>query len=93
MCELQMLVPWQHRRDDDSPHLSASSNGIVRWVNAAGMITTPPTGGFSNGRAFYGRDTLRGKPIIARFVFSDCVRTRFTSNKLSPDNGKTWEVN
>jgi hypothetical protein len=68
----------------------------VRWVNAEdGMITTPLTGGFTNGRGvFYGRDTLRGKPIVARFVFSDLRPNQFHFEQaFSPDGGKTWEVN
>jgi hypothetical protein len=69
----------------------------VSWANAGdGAIGVPPmTGGFSGGRGvFYDHESLRGRPIEARFVFSDIARHSFRFEQaFSPDDGKTWEVN
>jgi hypothetical protein len=68
----------------------------IRWVNAkAGVFTSPMIGGFNGDTGtFYGDDTLSGKPIVVRFVFSNLTRTSFHFEQaFSDDNGKTWEVN
>jgi hypothetical protein len=68
----------------------------VSWASANdGQLTTPLVGGFKNGRGlFFGRDTLGGKPIVARFTFSDLTRNHFhLEQAFSADDGKTWEVN
>lgn len=69
----------------------------IYWGNADDPVIddTPQVGGFSNGRGvFYGDDTLRGKPILVRFVFSDIRPASFHFEQaFSADGGKTWETN
>jgi hypothetical protein len=68
----------------------------IYWANSRNpSIDTPMVGGFSNGRGvFYSHDTLNGRPIVVRFVFSDIQPTFFRFEQaFSPDGGKTWEVN
>lgn len=68
----------------------------VYWANAKnGQITTPLVGDFSNGRGrFISNDTLNGRPILARFIFSGLTAHSFRLvQSFSPDNGKTWEAN
>lgn len=52
-------------------------------------------GGFKDGRGeFFGQDSLDGRGIFVRFVFSDVTVTSFKFEQaFSPDGGKTWEVN
>ena len=68
----------------------------VYWANAGdGQITTPLVGGFSHGHGlFWDKDTFNGRPILARFVFSDVTAHSFRLvQSFSPDDGKTWEAN
>lgn len=68
----------------------------VYWANAKnGEITTPLSGGFSNGQGlFISKDTLNGRPILARFVFTGMTAHSFRLvQSFSPDDGKTWEAN
>jgi hypothetical protein len=66
------------------------------WANRkGGPIFPPQIGQFKDGRGeFYAQDTLNGKLIFVRFVW-----TNMTSNSphfeqsFSNDGGKTWEVN
>jgi hypothetical protein len=66
------------------------------WANSKNGIMDPPQiGQFQNGRGeFYAMDTLNGKTIRVRFVWS---KTNTTSphfeQAFSADGGKTWEVN
>jgi hypothetical protein len=54
-----------------------------------------PLGRFENGvGTFYSDDTLRGKPVRVRFVWSNITATTaHWEQAFSPDGGKTWEVN
>lgn len=68
----------------------------ISWANAADPTIGPPMkGGFMDGRGvFYNEETLNGRPISVRFVFSDITPTSFRFEQaFSPDSGKTWEVN
>lgn len=68
----------------------------VYWANAKnGDLGSPLVGGFSNGRGlFMDKETYDGKPILARFIFSDMTAHSFKIvQSFSPDNGKTWEAN
>ncbi len=66
------------------------------WANSkTGVLDPPQIGQFTNGVGeFYAQDTLDGKVILVRFVWS-----KTTSNpphfeqSYSADGGKTWEVN
>jgi hypothetical protein len=63
---------------------------------AAGTLELPMTGGFGGGKQgiFYSAETLRGRPILARFVIDvvDADTCRF-EQAFSADAGATWEVN
>ena len=53
-------------------------------------------GGFSgDGRGeFHDQETLDGKPICVRFIFSEVTRDTFRFEQaFSGDDGRTWEVN
>jgi hypothetical protein len=66
------------------------------WANAkGGPIFPPQIGEFKNGRGeFYGQDTLNGKAIFIRFVWSNTTtNTPHFEQSFSDDGGKTWEVN
>lgn len=69
----------------------------VRWANSAdGELTPPLIGGFTDAGhgEFYNQDTLNGRSILARFIFSDFTATTFKIEQaFSDDGGKTWEVN
>ena len=66
------------------------------WANSKNGIMDPPQiGEFKNGRGeFFAQDTINGKSILIRFVW-----TNMTTNlphfeqSFSDDGGKTWEVN
>jgi hypothetical protein len=66
------------------------------WANSKdGLIVPPQVGEFKNGQGeFYGQDTLNGKPIYIRFIWSktDANMPHFEQS-FSDDGGKTWEVN
>jgi hypothetical protein len=68
----------------------------VSWANSRdGNLTVPLIGRFEAGRGeFYSADTLDGRAIFARFVFSDIKTTSFQLEQaFSGDGGKTWETN
>jgi hypothetical protein len=69
----------------------------VYWANAKdGTMGGPPNvGEFKNGRGeFYCQDTLNGRAIIIRYLWSDITRTTaHFEQSFSTDGGKTWEVN
>ena len=63
--------------------------------SASGEMATPSVGGFRDGRGeFYSKETLNGRPILARFVITPITADwcRF-EQAFSGDGGKTWEVN
>jgi hypothetical protein len=66
------------------------------WANAKdGTIVAPQVGQFKDGRGeFYGQDTLNGKLIYIRFIWSNTdSSTPHFEQSFSDDGGKTWEVN
>jgi hypothetical protein len=66
------------------------------WATSkGGPIYPPQIGEFKNGRGeFFGQDTLNGKAIFIRFVWSDTTtNTPHFEQSFSDDGGKTWEVN
>jgi hypothetical protein len=69
----------------------------IYWANSKNgvMDTSPQVGQFKNGRGeFYGTDTLNGKPIYVRFVWTNTdTDTPHFEQSYSDDGGKTWEVN
>lgn len=67
----------------------------IYWANSknGAMDPTPQVGQFQNGRGeFYGTDTLNGKLIYVRFVWTNTNTPHFEQS-YSDDGGKTWEVN
>jgi hypothetical protein len=70
----------------------------IWWVdgrNPHGALDPPVKGRFVHGvGTFYADDTLRGKPIKVRFVWSDITQSSaHWEQSYSGDGGKTWEVN
>jgi hypothetical protein len=66
------------------------------WANSkGGPIFPAQIGEFKNGRGeFFGQDTLDGKAIFIRFIWSDTTtNTPHFEQSFSDDGGKTWEVN
>lgn len=66
------------------------------WANASnGVVVVPQVGQFANGRGeFYAQDTLNGKSIFIRFIWSKTnTDTPHFEQAFSADGGKTWEVN
>jgi len=66
------------------------------WANSKdGVIVPPQIGQFKNGRGeFFGQDTLNGKAIFVRFVWSNTTTdSPHFEQSFSEDGGKTWEVN
>jgi hypothetical protein len=66
------------------------------WANSKdGSIALPQIGEFKNGVGeFYAMDTLNGKSILVRYLWSktDTGVPHFEQS-FSGDGGKTWEVN
>ena len=58
-------------------------------------LDPPMIGGFHNGvGTFYGDDTVKGKRVRARFIWSNITPTSCHWEQAdSPDEGKTWETN
>ncbi len=69
----------------------------IYWANSKNgvMDASPQVGQFKNGRGeFYGTDTLNGKLIYVRFVWTKTnTNTPHFEQSYSDDGGKTWEVN
>lgn len=70
----------------------------IWWLdgrNPFGEMDPPVKGRFENGvGTFYADDTLRGKPIKVRFVWSHMTPTSaHWEQAFSSDGGKTWEKN
>jgi hypothetical protein len=70
----------------------------IWWLdgrNPHGDLEPPMKGRFVDGVAsFYADDTLRGKPIKVRFIWSNITpTTAHWEQAFSPDDGQTWETN
>jgi hypothetical protein len=70
----------------------------IWWLDGRdpfGELDPPVKGHFEHGvGTFYSHDTLRGKPILVRFVWSGITpTTAHWEQAYSADEGKTWEVN
>lgn len=74
----------------------AARRWTVRFANSRdGELTPGLVGGFNGGRGeFHDQETLDGRPICVRFVFSDLTSNTFRFEQaFSPDEGRTWELN
>ena len=66
------------------------------WANSKkGVLDPPQIGQFKDGIGeFYAQDTLNGKLIFVRFIWSKTdTSTPHFEQSFSADGGKTWEVN
>lgn len=66
------------------------------WANRkVGILDPPQIGEFKNGRGeFFAQDTINGKTILIRFVWTDLTtNSPHFEQSFSDDGGKTWEVN
>ena len=74
----------------------ATRRWTIRFANSRdGELTPGLVGGFSDGLGeFHDQETLDGRPICVRFVFSEVTRETFRFEQaFSADEGRTWEVN
>jgi hypothetical protein len=68
----------------------------ISWSNSNdGLLGPPMSGGFRDGRGeFFNQETLNGRAIYVRFIFSDITATTFRLEQaFSNDGGKSWEAN
>lgn len=69
----------------------------IWWLDSRNphSIEVPVVGGFTDGvGTFVADETLRDRPIKVRFQWSKITRTSAQwEQALSPDGGRTWEVN
>lgn len=66
------------------------------WANRkVGILDPPQIGEFKNGRGeFFAQDTVNGKTILIRFVWTGLTtNSPHFEQSFSDDGGKTWEVN
>ncbi len=66
------------------------------WANSKiGVLDPPQIGEFKNGLGeFYAQDTINGKTILIRFIWSNTTTNMpHFEQSFSEDGGKTWEVN
>jgi hypothetical protein len=70
---------------------------LIWWLDGRNptSLDPPVAGGFANGvGVFLGDDTLRGRPIMVRYQWSEITaRSARWEQAFSPDNGASWEVN
>jgi hypothetical protein len=70
----------------------------IWWLDSrspSAPLDPPMIGSFHNGvGTFYGNDTVKGKQVRARFLWSNITPTSGHWEQAdSPDEGKTWETN
>ena len=69
----------------------------IWWLDGRhpGRLDPPVVGGFEAGvGTFVCDDTLNGRPILVRFIWSGITATTCRwEQAFSPDGGRTWEVN
>ena len=68
----------------------------IWWHDARSSLLDPPVKGrFEDGVGrFFAEDTLDGRPIRVRFVWSDITSDSARwEQAFSPDGGASWEVN
>jgi hypothetical protein len=93
------------KADGPAGHLEALSlrlyNSEARQWNLTyangngGTLSVPSSGEFKNGRGeFYDTETIKGRNILVRQVWSDITTSSCHFEQAFSDNGgKTWEVN
>jgi len=66
------------------------------WSNSkSGIVDPPQIGQFKDGRGeFFAQDTINGKSILIRYVWTDMTtNSPHFEQSFSDDGGKSWEVN
>jgi hypothetical protein len=66
------------------------------WANSkTGIMDPPQVGEFKDGRGeFFAQDTINGKTILIRFVWTNMTTSApHFEQSFSDDGGKSWEVN
>jgi len=74
----------------------ATRQWSIYWANSRdGQLGTAMIGQFKDGRGeFFNQETLDGRAIYVRFVFSDIQPASFRLEQaFSGDGGKSWEPN
>ena len=76
----------------------ASGQWAIWWLDGrdpTANLDPPMKGRFVDGvGTFYGADTLRGKPVRVRFIWSGITASSaHWEQAFSADGGKTWETN
>jgi hypothetical protein len=109
-CEMRLLLGGLGNIDDNIIALPdgtyrgsalrlfdpATTRWSIWWMDSRAPGLQPPVHGrFENGvGTFRGDDTLRGRPIRVRYVWSDIAATHARwVQAFSPDAGATWEEN
>lgn len=76
--------------------MSSGGEWSVRWINSLNGQVQPPVRGRFNadGCVLEGPDSDDGRPIIARYIWSDITpdSARWTQ-AFSYDDGASWETN
>ncbi len=75
---------------------AAETTWSIWWFDGRNPshLDPPVVGGFKNGvGTFYAEDTLRGKPIRVRFLWTNLTTQPHWEQAFSEDGGKTWETN
>jgi hypothetical protein len=68
----------------------------IWWIDSRnpGQLDPPVVGRFENEvGTFYADDTLNGKPIRVRYLWTNLSATPRWEQAFSEDGGKTWETN
>lgn len=68
----------------------------IYWVNSRDGVLQPPVSGYWQDGRFegVGEDQYGGRPILARYVWSDITATTARwEQAFSTDHGETWETN
>jgi hypothetical protein len=91
------LPDGQYRAISLRTYDPATDQWSIWWLDGRtpSRLDPPVVGGFSDGiGTFIAEDTLDGKPILVRFLWSDITdRTTRWEQAFSEDGGTTWEVN
>jgi hypothetical protein len=75
---------------------AAKRQWSIWWVDGRnpGHLDPPVVGGFKDGvGTFFAEDTLKGKPIRIRFLWTNLTTQSHWEQAFSEDEGKTWETN
>jgi len=75
----------------------ATKSWAIWWLDSRDphVLDVPVIGRFQDGvGTFVAKDTLRGRPIVMKFVWSHITpASAVWEQSFSPDEGKTWEMN